>query len=159
MDIEERLARRAATAVNSALESTLPRLQADGEHLEVWLLGLAMHLYWKLSGRTYEDEGFNRFCGWLVDVAVESHLARFGEFATDDADEDRDTQEQFMENILEQYDTAVDVVEESSKRGLMALHNIMRRADVWPSDWSGAQMAVGTLASVIIFQRAMADTR
>lgn len=152
---EERLAHLAVEAVGSALDVACPKLAGDdGEHLEHWLLGLAMHLYWKLSGRSIDDPGMSIFYGRLCELAVEAHRARFGEFG--EGPFGGDGAEEFQDDITEFYDQACDVVAEAGARGLMALHNILAKHDVL-AGWQPSDQTIGTLASMAVFERALKD--
>lgn len=152
---ERRLAQLAVEAVNSALDATSSKLGEDEhQHLEHWLLGLAMHLYWKLSGRGVDDPGMNIFYGRLCELAVEAHTARFGAFG--EGPFGGDGAEEFQDEITEFYDQACEVVAEAGSRGLMALHNILAEHDVL-AGWKPSDQVVGTLASTVIFEHAMKD--
>ncbi len=152
---EQRLAGLAVGSVGAALDTAIPKLgDEEAEHLEHWLLGLAMHLYWKLSERSVDDPGMNVFYGRLCELAVEAHQTRFGDF--EDGQDGEDGVELFQDEITEFYDQACDVVAEAGVRGLMALHNILIEHDVWPG-WEASDQVVGSLASMAVFERAMKD--
>ena len=113
-----------------------------------------MHLYWKLSGRGVDDPGMNTFYVRLCELAVGSHLARFGEFG--EGQVGGDGAEEFQDDITEFYDQACDVVADAGSRGLMALHNILAEHDVL-AGWQAPDHVIGTLASMAVFERAMKD--
>lgn len=148
------LGEMASNAAEAALDSCIPKLDAEAAPLELWVYAFAMRVYWMATGIPDADVQFHDFWSDLSERAIAAHKKRFGEFV---ASEEEEAEEVFAEDIIELYDSAVDVADALIKGGASALHKALAAASVLPDDWSGTDHTLATLASMFIVERAMKD--